>query len=170
MSKSPLATTSFSALNKRKDSILSDLEDQQWTRKFEYADLAALGERIQSFRIPAGSYVFREGDRDAFLFWVVIGSVEVVKDNQSGEEKLLTTVRKGRVLGEMSLLDGETRSASCRAAEDSEIFVLTQKEFENLCTISPATALALVRGIARTVSRRLRQTSGALLDQLDHGD
>ena len=167
MPDSPLATSSFSVLHKAPDSILSDLEDQQWARRFEFKDLEALGNSIQSFSIPQGSYIFEEGDNEAFLFWIVLGSVEVVKKDQNDNEILLTRVKRGRVLGEMSILDGEPRSASCRAAQDTEIFVLTAKEFEKLCKTAPTTALILIRSIARTVSRRLRQTSGALLDRLD---
>ena len=167
MSDSPLATSSFSVVTKDPDTILSDLEEQQWTRRFDFKDLKALGGSIQSFSIPEGSYIFEEGDKDAFLFWIVAGSVEVVKKDQNRKEKLLTRVKRGRVLGEMSLLDGEPRSASCRAAQDTEIFVLTASEFENLCQKSPNTALILIRIIARTVSRRLRPTSGAPLDRLD---
>ncbi len=67
----------------------------------------------------------------------------------------------------LALIDGEPRSATCVATEPSVLLALTQAGFQRLCEERPALALKLLTRIAKLMSRRLRQTSGRLVDYLD---
>ena len=63
----------------------------------------------------------------------------------------------------MSLLDKEPRSATCKAARDTDVLILDEEALEKLKASNPLVALALVTNLAKEISRRLRKTTGTLL-------
>ncbi len=85
---------------------------------FQPLDEAALGrlaEQATTVVVPAGEYLFHQGDRGDSLYVISRGAAHVLIDLPEGE-LLLDVFGGGDILGEMSLLTGETRSASIKAA------------------------------------------------------
>src|SRR5688572_19721361 len=72
---------------------------------------------VESRTIPAGNELFREGDAGDGLYLLVSGEVNVVKLGAEGEH-LLAKLEAGAVLGEMSLITSDARSATGRAVGD----------------------------------------------------
>jgi CRP-like cAMP-binding protein len=72
----------------------------------------------------------------------------------------------GKVIGEMGILDGGTRSARATTKELTTLLVLEQQALEQLQEKYPRTAIKLIRGLSRTVSQRLRRVTGWLADEL----
>jgi CRP/FNR family transcriptional regulator, cyclic AMP receptor protein len=75
-------------------------------------------------------------------------------------------VRRGTALGEMSLLDGEPRFASCTAIEEVEAAVLGRHEISLLVRDHPAVAAKLLVNITQLMAQRLRNTSNQLIKLL----
>ena len=73
--------------------------------------------------------------------------------------KILTTFHSGSVFGEMSLLDGQPRSATALSSTDSHIFLLTFEAFEQMKVEDPSLALLITLKISSIISRRLRHTT-----------
>jgi len=74
----------------------------------------------------------------------------VVRHGPAGDE-VIGYVRTGEPVGEMSLLSGETRTASVYALRDTELLSLTRIEFEEIFDEEPDFASAIARAIlART--------------------
>lgn len=61
--------------------------------------------------------IFREGDRGDVLYLVGEGAVKISKRGRGGQEETLGFIEPGNFFGEMSLLDGEPRSATAVAAQ-----------------------------------------------------
>ena len=110
--------------------------------------------------------IVREGSTDAYLCLLVDGKVNVVKEGESGAPKELGSIGPGKTFGEMSLIDGERRSASVVAEERSTLVVLTGDGFSRLSLEVPRLGLKVLFKISKLLSQRLRQTSGALVDRL----
>ena len=68
----------------------------------------------------------------------------------------------GSLIGEMSLVDGAARSASCTASTDVHCAVLTRSALETLITEQPATAAKLMTAVAQRLAERLRESSHKL--------
>jgi CRP-like cAMP-binding protein len=68
----------------------------------------------------------------------------------------------------MALVDEEPRSASAVAAEEATLVVFTRESLVRLSDKVPALAFKLMQNIAKLISRRLRRTSGALVDMLEN--
>ena len=100
------------------------------------------------------------------MCFVVDGSLEVLKRSDTGQDILLSTLSKGRSLGEMAVIDELPRSATVKAHEKSILFTLSQENFNYILEKHPSIGVKIVKGIARLVSLNLRKTSTELVDCL----
>src|SRR3990172_3956023 len=79
------------------------------------AELDAIAAIAATREFAAGKELFREGDPGDGLFLIVLGEIDIVKRGPRGERPL-ARLGEGAVLGEISLLTNEPRSATGRAA------------------------------------------------------
>jgi CRP-like cAMP-binding protein len=80
---------------------------------------------------------------------------------------VLATVGPGASFGELALLDGEPRSASVVATEDSSVAVLGVRMFRTLLREFPEMALELMAGLAGDVRRARDELAHATRDRTE---
>ncbi len=98
--------------------------------------------------------------RDVFL--VVEGRVEVVNYSLSGREVAFGQVRAGGYFGELSAIDGQPRSATIIALEESLVLIVPPDVFTTMLTHTPNAALQVLRRLAhiiRTADDRIMDLS-----------
>ncbi len=93
--------------------------------------------------LPAGEWLFQEGDQADCAYIVRSGRVQVLSGGH-----LIRTVRRGAVIGELAPLTGGTRAASVRAQRDCQLWQLGRDDFELLITTDQQFALALCHTLA----------------------
>lgn len=142
------------------------LEKSGWMDELAPGQLQVMARYLGAYRAPKAKTIFLEGAREAFLCVVVSGKVTITKENSAHRKRELVNLGRGRILGELSLVDGEPRSATAVAAEESVLLVLTKAGFDRLSDDFPRLALQLLARVTRTVSQKLRQTSGILVEYL----
>ena len=113
--------------------------------------------------VVQGEAIFREGDAGTFMCILHSGQVAVQKTNGDGQPVVIATLRSGRAFGEMAVLDGERRSASCVAITDCVLLNLGKDSLEKILNEAPRVAAKLIRAIAIALSKRLRMAAGQLL-------
>ncbi|MDP9343816.1 MAG: cyclic nucleotide-binding domain-containing protein [Actinomycetota bacterium] len=92
-----------------------------------------LAGRVQLKSYSAGGAVFRQGDEADAFYVVRRGSVQVVEeDPKSGAQRVLSTLGPGQSFGELALVKGAPRTATVRAAEETELFVVDRPTFNRL--------------------------------------
>ncbi len=116
-------------------------------------------------RLKRGDPVVAQGERSQALFIILAGRVRVLSTDAQGREVILARLGPGDHLGEMSLIDGEPHSATCRAEVQTDVLVLSRRDFET-CLPEPQ---SIAHAIMRALVRRLRDAdrkieSLALLD------
>ncbi|GMQ97161.1 MAG: hypothetical protein BMS9Abin15_0859 [Gammaproteobacteria bacterium] len=109
------------------------------TPPHEFEIIAAL---LKPRTIPASNLIIRQGDIGDSLFLIARGVVRVVREH-NGEEQDLATLLAGDFFGEMALLHGERRNASCRAVTPCALYELKRNDFEKACQTNPAMREAL---------------------------
>jgi|TARA_B100000315_G_scaffold252223_2_gene288574 CRP-like cAMP-binding protein len=124
---------------------------------------------IKKFMFPyeytEGSYVFKEGTYGNYMFFIVDGTVDVIK--QMGTSKMvIATLSSGHSVGEMSLIDGETRSATVKATTDLKLIVLKQADFQALLQQHPAISNKVVMRISQLLSKSLRALSNDFTESM----
>ncbi len=115
----------------------------------ERGDLFARG-RPRRYR--GGTTLFSEGDTADRVIVLLSGRVKVSYTTDEGDEILLAIRGLGELLGELSVLDGEPRSATVTALEAVDALVVGAAEFRTFLRTNPAAAMYLLT----TLSRRLR--------------
>ena len=107
---------------------------------------------MQTQTFKAGDTIIAEGEEGKTAFLVVSGSVEVII-GEGSKSRVLATLGAGEVFGEMCLIEPGPRSATVKAAADTECVVTTYDEFVGSVQQDPAQAVQFMR----TLVRRLRQ-------------
>lgn len=132
---------------------------------FSYPELKTLSAYFGQTSVDKGEIIFREGDPGNFMLILVEGRISIYKTGENGSH-LLSYEGKGRVIGEMALLDHERRSAQCVADSPCELLTLTHAGLEKLAAEHSPLAYRFMFCLARLLSKRLRRTSGMLAEYL----
>jgi CRP-like cAMP-binding protein len=109
-------------------------------------------------RWAAGTVIFQRGDEGNYMIMVTGGRIKVSLFTTHGKELSLRHFEAGSLIGEMSVLDGEPRSADAAAAIASEGYVIGKKEFRAFMARHSAAADAVVNFLCK----RLRETNQTL--------
>jgi CRP-like cAMP-binding protein len=134
--------------------------------RFSRDEIAALASVMRAYQAEPFTAFIHEGDPGDFMIFLLEGEVEVFKAHATQDEKLIATVGPGKTLGEMSMIDGEPRFATCVAASRALFFVLSRAHLERLMTERPQLASKILMQIAVLLNQRLRQISAKLLEYL----
>jgi CRP/FNR family transcriptional regulator, cyclic AMP receptor protein len=133
------------------------------------AEILSAARYFSLSHIDKDDVIFKEGDLGTFMCLITEGNVSVQKANQDSENIELANLPKGRTFGEMAVLDGERRSATCIAATDCTLLILSKSSLEKMILESPTIAAKVIRAIAVSLSRRLRMADGKMVDYQLYG-
>ena len=141
------------------------LEKTPLSKEFSWRELEELSKYMNVENFAKDKVIFEEGDKKAFICIVFKGKVDILKESES-KKKLIASIGAGKLFGEMSLIDGNPRSATAIACEDTVLIVLTQREFNRILDEKPRMGAKILQKIATIMSYRLRETTGVLADYL----
>jgi CRP-like cAMP-binding protein len=136
-------------------SFFKDLSDSDLKKLFSIAGLK---------KYTAGQMVFAKADLGNNFFIVKTGRIKIFTTVGGGKKKTFAYLKKGDFFGEMSLLGGRVRSASAQAAEDSEVLVISKKNFKRLIIENPDFSLNLLQ----TLVERLHKANKDMESMLFH--
>lgn len=153
------------------------LQQSPLLQDFTLAEADTLGAQMLHVRAQAGQVLIAEGDASDWLMLLLRGTVDVGKRKASSEGEKdastdntrLAVVREGAVLGEMSMIDGEPRYASCWALSEVEAAVLSRAAVGELIVSHPAIGAKLLVKLTQLLAQRLRNTSSQLVKVLQKG-
>jgi CRP/FNR family cyclic AMP-dependent transcriptional regulator len=128
-----------------------------------YADrfLKKILELSKLRRYQAGEMITRQGEYDAWLYVIISGEVQVVKDE---EEIAILDATGGGTFGELAVIDGEARSASVYATLDNTSCIAIDSAFIDRLNNEDRMEFEAVyyRLLAEILAHRLRLTSSEL--------
>lgn len=113
--------------------------------------LAALAAQLRRRSLPGGTPVVYKGDPSGALYLIESGRVKVHQATAGGSEVILNILGPGDFFGEMSLLDGQPRSADISTLEPSALLLLEGNALRGLLTDQPAAAWTLLQILSRRV-------------------
>jgi CRP-like cAMP-binding protein len=130
----------------RKHPIFCDLDSEAFDQLCRYAKHAAL---------KRGATICSKGDPGNSLVAVISGTVKISVSSAEGRSAILNLIGPGEIFGEMSVLDGQPRSADATANTNCEIFIIDRREFLPFVRSQPALAMKFIE----LLCTRLRWTS-----------
>jgi CRP-like cAMP-binding protein len=124
--------------------LFSELEDD---------DLVAISKVAvrQSFR--KDNMVLIEEEVGSTMFIILDGRVKISRISDEGREVILSIMSEGDFFGEMSILDGQARSANVVTLEDSTILVIHREDFLQMMHDFPQIAINLLKELAHRLRR-----------------
>ena len=136
-----------------------------WDLKDE--ELGYISEKMVSRKYESGNYIFMEESDGEQCFFVVKGSVKVTRLSKDGREVILAMLNEGDFFGEMSLLDGKSRSANVIALEKTEVLTLNRKDFLIVLQEYPKIAIQLLKELASRLRKSDRQIASLSLSDAE---
>jgi len=132
----------------------SDAADASLFDGVDAEGLARLEAVTEDVELPAGEWLFREGDPADAMYVVRTGRLEIVVDG-----RVVRRIGRGEVIGELALLTAGRRSAGVRALRDTVLGRLSDTAFRDVAAAEPAFLLQ----VARTMATRLQSVAPAPL-------
>jgi CRP/FNR family cyclic AMP-dependent transcriptional regulator len=123
---------------------------------------ARLAELVRVRRYAMRQVVVWEGEAGGSLFLSLSGYFKATTAGSDGKEMLLSVMGPGEVFGELSVLDGQPRSASVVALESGELASIERPALFELMASSPGLAIGLIEVLAqrvRTLTKRYETIS-----------
>lgn len=147
-------------------------------RDFTPAEADLLGASMLRIGAHPGQLLIAEGEASDWMMLLLRGTVDVgkrkigaeVDKEEPGDITRLAVLKEGAVIGEMSMLDGEPRYASCWALSQVEAAVLTRAAVGRLISAHPAVGAKLLVKLTQLLAQRLRNTSSQLVKALQKGN
>lgn len=105
----------------------------------------------------------KEGENSNAMYWVQSGTLRLFKKKGTGFIEL-AVVHSGEVVGEMSFLDSQPRSASVEALQPCDIVEIPRGKFEEFINAQPSWMKSLIQTLVkrlRTTSNRVRELENA---------
>ena len=119
--------------------IFTDLSD---------SDLNRIASKMVSRDYEKGQMILLEESTGETFFIMTSGTVKVTSLSDDGREVILALLGESDFFGEMSLLDGEGRSANIVANEDAEVMTLSRRDFLECLETYPKIAISLLEELA----------------------
>ena len=158
MTKQANTISSVLRQNIRQIELFTNLSDDEIDILVKHAKIRSLVE---------DEALFHEGDIGDFFAIVIEGRVEITKHTENDIPVAIASLTRGATLGEMALIDHETRSASAIATEPSTFFVLSRQSFDKLVEQSPRCGVKLIQKIAMILCSNVRRTSNLFADSIE---
>jgi CRP/FNR family cyclic AMP-dependent transcriptional regulator len=130
----------------RKHPIFCDLDPEAFDQLCRYAKLTTL---------KRGATICSKGDPGNSMIAVISGTVKISVSSAEGRSAILNLIGPGEIFGEMSVLDGQARSADATANTSCELFVIDRREFLPFLRGQPELAMKFIE----LLCARLRWTS-----------
>jgi CRP/FNR family transcriptional regulator, cyclic AMP receptor protein len=111
----------------------------------------------REIKLEPGKILLKEGEHSNSMYWVQSGQL-VVSKRRGTEEVVLGHIYSGELVGEMSFLDQEPRSATVKAMTDCELIQIPQETIDGILKTQPKWLGILVK----TLAERLRRANARI--------
>lgn len=152
------------------DELFDALGHSNFFDDFTRDDITSLSRFMDIYRAEPGQIIIKEGNTDDFMLFVLEGLINIVKTDANGERRSMTYVGPGATLGEMSMIDGAPRFASCIAIDATLFSAFSRDNMVRIIMEQPALGAKILIKLVTLLSQRLRETSSSLLRHLERSD
>ena len=146
------------------NSLIESLSSLHIFKNMDKEDILEILKISEIKKFNPGVTLFKENDESESTMYVIIeGRIEISSESFKNKEKIsLFSAGKGLTFGEMSFLDTQPRSATIITVEETEVFIISRKYFDQLLEQKPKVAAKFLFGLSDILSRRLRATDQKL--------
>jgi CRP/FNR family cyclic AMP-dependent transcriptional regulator len=128
-------------------------------------DAGLVIDAMQPVFVEAGTVFIEEGQTDGNEFMALLIEGQVRAENATGapgEDMVISLIGAGSLIGEMGLIDGAPRSATCTALTDLKLAILSRDALRGLVEVQPAVAARLLLTVSGLLGVRVRENNRRL--------
>lgn len=118
--------------------------------------------------VEEGEVLCREGDPGASFFVVAKGVVGVYKDLPGDKREMLAEIGPNNLIGQVALIDGKPRSATCLARERAIALECSRDDFDRLFQTGSPFAFKVADQVVIDLAKRLREANQQIHDLYAH--
>ena len=133
---------------------------------FSSKDVQEISRFFEVIHFSPDQKIYIEGEDADWMGFILAGNLKITKEDDNHNQVVISNEFKIKMIGEMSLIDGEKRSATCTSVKPVELLAITNEKFDDLAKEFPRIGLIIIKEVAKNISRRLRATSGRLIEVL----
>lgn len=122
-------------------------------REFTDHDMVNLFRLVKPAVFKQGQVIFHKNDPADSVYIVISGAVEVFMPRDPN--RVIVRLADGHIFGEMGMLYGQTRNASVRAVEETRVFNISEKIFND--NMNLGLLVKIYKNLARIVSMRANE-------------
>ena len=126
---------------------------------FSLAEVEALCGFMNCYAANRGDLLINEGDTGGFLLLVLTGKIDIFRHAEGGEKVRVATAGPGSTLGELSMIDGNQRLATCVAEEPVDFALLTRTGLNEMLLAYPRLGNKLLLLLLNLFASRLRDAA-----------
>jgi len=128
------------------------------------ADIEALARNLDEVTLAPGQILFREGDPGESAYLIISGQVEVTIKIPDQAPRTLAVLDAGSVLGEISLLTHEARTASVTAVTATRLWDISRTELQTAVDAGEVWATQFLLATALALAHRLSTLDHQLVE------
>ena len=117
---------------------------------------------------PKGSMIILEEEYGDVVFIIKTGTIKVTRVNDEGREVILSLMGEYDIVGEMSIIDGESRSANVLAQEPCELYAIRSEDFLNILKNNFEVSFALMNELASRIRKSDQYIEALSLSDAEH--
>ena len=146
---------------------LSLLESVPIFSDLSKSDLTKISDRMTQRTFTKNQMILLEDDLGQTFFVISKGSVKITRLSDDGREVILAMLGEADFFGEMSLLDGDGRSANVVALEASEVLTLARNEFLDILEKYPKISICLLGELTHRLRKSDQQIESLSLSDVE---
>lgn len=117
-------------------------------------------------QLKSGEILFNQWEKADYVCFIEKGALDVLKKTGPNQYDAIATLRRGRSIGEMSIIDNFPRAATIQAHTQARVVLLARADFERLMVEHHQIGIEILKGLARLMAQNLRKTSSRLADHM----
>ena len=132
----------------------------------ERDDLSQVAARMNFVELDPGDTLFKEWDKADFVCFIESGELDVTKKTGPDSFDVRATLRRGRSIGEMSIINNFPRSSTVIARSKVRLAVFKRAAFEEILEKQVDIGIKILKGLANLLSANLKKASSRLADNM----
>lgn len=132
----------------------------------ERDELIEVAARMNFMDLDPGEVLFNEWDKADFVCFVESGELDVTKKTGPDSSEVMATLRRGRSIGEMSIINNFPRASTVFARSKVRLAVFQRTSFEEILEKKVNIGVNILKGLANLLSVNLKKASSRLADNM----
>ena len=147
-------------------SLASFIRDLPLFSSFNRKEIEVISQYVVRQNLISGEVLFNQWEKAEYVCFVEKGALDILKKTRPDQYEVSTTLRRGRSIGEMCIIDNFPWAATAKAKANTRVVLLPQTNFERIMTTHQDIGINILKGLARLMAQNLRKTSSRLADHM----